>query len=428
MKNEKRVQSSKVQSSEPRTQNAEPGTLDGALVTGAHFGAYLASTKKMNELIRREIKNIEPYEPGKPIEKVERELGIKAVKMASNENALGPSLKAVAALKRALGKINLYPDGDAYYLKSRLAEHLRVGKENIILGNGSDEIIRIITETFLNEDEEVIFAEPGFIVYRMAAVVMKGKCVPVPLKNYTHDLEAMSQAINERTKLVFIANPNNPTGTMVNADSVASFMKRLPENIVVIFDEAYYEYVDESDFPETIDYVKNGRNVITLRTFSKIYGLAGLRIGYGIAGEKFIREMNRVRQPFNVNSLAQVAAQAALEDKEHVRKSCRANSEGKKFFYREFARMKITYVPSQANFVLVDVGINADKATEKLIKEGIIVRSMRMYNLTNFIRVTIGKMEENQRFIAALDRVLSTAKIKNQKSKCKMIGEKNFAI
>ncbi|MBT9132710.1 MAG: Histidinol-phosphate aminotransferase [Firmicutes bacterium] len=368
-------------------------------------GDVIRGLYEMDELVRREVKNIEPYEPGKPIEEVERELGIKAVKMASNENALGPSLRAVAAIKSALGKINLYPDGGAHYLKNLLAEHLKVRKENVILGNGSDEIIRIITETFLNEDEEVVFAEPGFIIYRLAAVVMSGKCVSVPLKNYTHDLEAMSQAINERTKLIFIANPNNPTGTMVNADKVASFMKRLPENVVVIFDEAYYEYVDCNDFPETIDYVKNGRNVITLRTFSKVYGLAGLRIGYGIAGEKFIGEMNRVRQPFNVNSLAQVAARAALEDKEHVRKSRRANSEGKEFLYQEFRRMKITYVPSQANFVLVDVGMNADKATERLIKEGIIVRSMRMYNLPNFIRVTVGTEEQNEKFIKALRKV-----------------------
>lgn len=361
----------------------------------------------MNELIRREIKNIEPYEPGVPIEEVERKLGvIKAVKMASNENALGPSLRAVAAIENALGKINLYPDGGAFVLKSRLAEHLGVGEENVILGNGSDEIIRMITETFLNEGEEVVFAEPGFIIYRLAAVVMKGRCVSVPLKNYTHDLEAMSHAIGERTKLVFIANPNNPTGTMVDAAKVASFMKSLPRNVIVIFDEAYYEYVDRSDFPETIDYIKEGRNVITLRTFSKVYGLAGLRIGYGISGEEFIKGMNRVRQPFNVNSLAQAAARAALEDKEHVRKSRRVNSEGKEFLYREFARMKIAYVPSQANFILVDVGVDGDTVAQKLLKEGIIVRSMRMYNLPNFIRLTIGKMEENQRFIAALDKAM----------------------
>ena len=366
----------------------------------------------MNDLIRKEIKNIKPYEPGVPIEEVERELGIKAVKMASNENALGPSLRAVAAIEGALSKINLYPDGGAFALKSRLAQHLGVGKQNIILGNGSDEIIRMITETFLNEGEEVVFAEPGFIIYRLAAVVTGGKCVSVPLKNYTHDLEAMSHAINERTKLVFIANPNNPTGTMVNADEVASFMKSLPPNIIAIFDEAYYEYVNRNDFPETIDYVKEGRNVITLRTFSKVYGLAGLRIGYGIAGEELISGMNKVRQPFNVNSLAQAAALAALEDKEHVRKSRRTNSEGKEFLYREFARMKIAYIPSQANFVLIDVGMDGDRVSDELLKEGIIVRSMRMYNLTNFIRLTIGKMEENQRFVAALNKMWSDGVIK----------------
>lgn len=360
----------------------------------------------MNELIRREIRNIELYEPGTPIEEVERELGIKIVKMASNENPLGPSPYAMAAIEKGISKINLYPDGGASILKSRLAQHLGVEEANVIVGNGSDEIIRMITETFLNEGEEVIFAEPGFIIYRLATVVMKGKCVSIPLKNYVHDLEAMLRAVNERTKLIFIANPNNPTGTMVGKAQVASFMKRIPSNVVIIFDEAYYEYVERSDFPETISYIKEGKNVITLRTFSKVYGLAGLRIGCAIAKEEFIIALNRVRQPFNVNSLAQIAARAALEDKEHVRESCRINSEGKKFLYQELAKRKLTYIPSQTNFILIDVGKDASEVSHKLLREGIIVRPMKMYNLPNFIRVTIGKMEENQKFIAALDKAI----------------------
>jgi len=364
----------------------------------------------LKQLVRENILEIEPYPPGKPIKEVERELGIEeAIKMASNENPLGPSPKAVEAMKQALPEVNLYPDGNAYYLKKVLAAYLEVGEGNIILGNGSDEIIRVIVETFLNEGEEAIMGEPAFLIYRLAVKIMKGQSRLVPLKDFTHDLEAMARAINERTKLIFIANPNNPTGTMVTVEEVDSFMKEVPEDVIVIFDEAYYEYIERDDFPRTIDYLKEYRNVITLRTFfrtfSKIYGLAGLRIGYGIAGEELIGGMNRVRQPFNTNSLAQVAALAALGDREYVRKSREVTRAGKTFLYEELDKLKISYVSSEANFVLVGVNEDGKVVSRKLMEEGIIVRPMGMYNLPEFIRVTVGTEEQNKKFIKALGKI-----------------------
>ncbi len=357
----------------------------------------------MKSLIRENILEIDPYPPGKPIKEVERELGIgEVVKMASNENPLGTSPRAVKAMEQALQEVNLYPDGNGYYLKKSLASHLRVKEENLILGNGSDEIIRMITETFLHEGEEAIMGEPAFLIYRLAVKIMKGQSRLVALKDFTHDLMAMARMINERTKLIFIANPNNPTGTMVTAKEVNSFMEKVPQEVLVVFDEAYYEYIERDDFPQTLDYLKERRNVIILRTFSKIYGLAGLRIGYGIGPEELIQGMNRVRQPFNTNTLAQVAAQAALGDEKHLEKSRKANREGKDFLYEELEKLKISYVPSQANFILINVRREGKVISRQLMQAGIIVRPMEMYNLPHFIRVTVGTKEQNQRFIKAL--------------------------
>ena len=362
--------------------------------------------KKIRDLIRPNIVNIQPYPPGKPIEDVKREFGLKEViKMASNENALGPSPKAIEAIKKAANTVSLYPDGNAYYLKQKLAQKLGVNADEILLGNGTDEVIRVITETFLNPGEEVVIAWPGFVVYSIATDVMDGTLKRTPLRNYTHDLEAMLKAVTNKTKLIFIANPNNPTGTMVNKDEVESFMKKVPEDVIVVFDEAYYEYANE-DFPQTFQYFKQGRNVIILRTFSKIYGLAGLRVGYGIARKEMLVEMNRVRQPFNVNRIAQVAAIAALDDSEHVKKSIAMNEEGKKFLYKEFESMGLEYVPTAANFILVNVERDGRKVYEQLLKEGVIVRPVDNYDLPNFLRVTICKPSENKKFVESLKKVL----------------------
>lgn len=362
--------------------------------------------KKIRDLIRPNIANILPYPPGKPIEEVQREFGLKEViKMASNENALGPSPKALEAMKKAALSVNLYPDGNSYYLKQKLAQKFGVGMDEIFLGNGADEIIRVITETFLNPGEEVVVAWPSFVIYSIATDVMAGILKRIPLKNYTHDLEAMLNAITDKTKLLFITNPNNPTGTMVDKTEVESFMKKVPEDVIVVFDEAYCEYAKEN-FPQTLQYMEEGRNVIILRTFSKIYGLAGLRVGYAVAKKEIFIEMNRVRQPFNVNRIAQSAAIAALDDGEHVKKTLAMNEEGKKFLYKELESMGLEYVPTSANFVLVNVETDGRKVYEQLLKEGVIVRPVDNYDLPNCLRVTICKPSENKKFIESLKKVL----------------------
>ena len=364
--------------------------------------------KDIRKLIRPNIANLLPYPPGKPIEEVKRQLGLEEViKLASNENALGPSPKALDAIKKRLGEINLYPDGNAFYLKQKLTQHWGVEEEEIFVGNGSDEIIRMIAETFLNPGEEIIMGSPAFIIYFIAATVMNGKVIEVPLKNYTHDLEAMLKAQTPKTKIIFIANPNNPTGTMVDAQEVDSFLDKVDEDVIVVFDEAYYEYTPDN-FPETIKYVQEGRNVIVLRTFSKIYSLAGLRIGYGIGKKEIFTEMNRIRQPFNVNRVAQVAAIAALEDKEHVKKSCQMNEAGKKFLYQELGALGLEYVPTAANFILINMKQPGKDIYQKLLEKGVIVRPMEGYGLPDFIRVTIGKPEENKKFIQALRQVVDS--------------------
>ena len=360
----------------------------------------------VKKLVRPSVRGLHPYEPGKPVEEVQRELNLRnVIKMASNENPLGSSPLAVKAVKSGLGKLHFYPDGSGYYLRKKLSAFLDVGEDSIILGNGSDEIIQIIAETFLNEGEEVVISDPSFVIYRMAVRIMNGNCRLVKLKNYQYDMAAMTDAAGNKTKLIFIANPNNPTGTMVSGDEIKSFLEKVPEEVIVIFDEAYFEYIERDDFPETIDYIKNGKTVICLRTFSKIYGLAGLRIGYGIACPEIITEMNRVRHPFNSNSIAQIAAAAALDDEEHVRKSREVNSTGRVFLYRELDRRDISYIPSEANFILIKVG-DGSNVVEALLRKGIIVRGMDGYNLPDFIRLTIGIEKENRRFIEELDEIL----------------------
>lgn len=360
----------------------------------------------IKKLVRPSVRELCPYEPGKPIEEVQRELKLgDVVKMASNENPLGPSPLALKAIKSCLGKLNFYPDGSGYYLRKKLSTFLDVGEDSIILGNGSDEIIRIIAETFLNEGEEVVISDPSFVIYQIAVRIMNGNCRLVKLKNYQYDMAAMAGAVGNKTKLIFIANPNNPIGTMAAEDEIESFLKEVPKEVIIVFDEAYFEYIERADFPKTIDYIKNGRTVICLRTFSKIYGLAGLRIGYGIACPEIITEMNRVRHPFNSNSIAQAAAAAALDDEEHIRKSREVNSAGKTFLYRELDRRSISYIPSEANFILIKVG-DGSGVVETLLRKGIIVRGMDGYNLPDFIRLTIGIEKENRRFIEELDEIL----------------------
>jgi histidinol-phosphate aminotransferase len=362
------------------------------------------------QLAKESVLTIQPYEPGKPIEEVARELGMPEpdiIKMASNENPLGPSPLGVQAIKECADRVNMYPDGGCYYLKSDLAEYLDVEPENLIIGNGSNELLQIIADTFVKPDEEVIYARQAFVVYTLATKVAGATAVTVPLKNYTHDLDAMADRITDKTKVIFIANPNNPTGAIVAAGQMNQFLRRVPEDVLVVFDEAYYEYVERSDFPRTLDYVRDGRTVITLRTFSKIYGLAGLRIGYGISRPDIIEVMNKVRQPFNVSSVAQAAARASLRDRDHVAKSVKVNREGKQYLYGELRRMGLDFVPSETNFILVHLDRPGSEVMSQMLREGVIVRPMTGYEFPNSIRITIGTLEQNKRLISSLEKVLA---------------------
>lgn len=360
----------------------------------------------MSELAPPHIQNLVPYEPGKPEEEVERELGvINPAKLASNENPVGPSPMAMEAIQKALLKMNRYPDGGGYYLRQALSKKHSVGMENIILGNGANDIIEIIIRTFLTPQDEAIIAWPAFSIFMLVLHAHNVKTIRVPLRNYTHDLRAMADAVTDRTRMIFIANPNNPTGTAVGEKEAEELLRSIPEKVMVVMDEAYYEYVTRPDFPRSIDRVREGRNVFVLRTFSKIYGLAGLRVGYGIARDELITDLNRVRAPFNVNSLAQAGALACLDDHEHVRRCLEVNEAGCQYLYRAMEEIGLEYVPTEANFILVKVG-KARETFTKLLPMGVIVRPMDGYDLPEHIRLSIGMQDENEKFINAIKKLM----------------------
>ena len=353
------------------------------------------------------ILGIAPYEPGKPIEELERELNIhNAIKLASNENPLPPSERVQKAIIAALTSLDRYPDGSGFYLRQALAKKHGVMPDQIVLGNGSNELIELIVRSFLKSGDEAVVPHPSFVVYPMIVQAAGGIRVMVMLKDHRLDLEAMARAITPMTKIVFIANPNNPTATIVTADEVAHFMSRLPERTIVIFDEAYIEFALGPDFPDTLEYVKQGRKVVTLRTFSKAASLAGLRIGYGVADADCIALMNRIRQPFNVNALGQVAALAALEDDSHTLECVRMIEAGRHYLYEEFNGLGVKYVPSRANFILVDVGRSASDIYQRLLKEGVIVRPMTPFGMESALRISVGTPQENRRLVKALRTVL----------------------
>jgi len=355
--------------------------------------------------IHPDIASLSPYVPGKPIEELQRELGLaRVIKLASNENPLGPSPKALAALVGGHDSLHRYPDGGAYRLRQALADRWKVSLDHIILGNGSDEILGLLARTFLAPGDEAVMADQTFVIYKMEVTAAHGKAVIVPLVNWTHDLDGMAQAITSRTRLVFLCNPNNPTGTMVAADAVARFMAQVPENVVVVFDEAYLEYVRDPHFPDSLQYVTQGRNAIVLRTFSKIYGLAGLRIGYGITTPEITNCLNRVRPPFNANTLAQRAALAALGDDEHVAKSRAVNAAGMQQIENGLRALGFATIPSQANFVYFDVKRDGRGVFDALLREGVIVRHIE----GTMLRVTIGQPDENAAFLVSLKKVLQS--------------------
>ncbi|MBM3889217.1 MAG: histidinol-phosphate transaminase [Verrucomicrobia bacterium] len=358
----------------------------------------------LNNIALPHVPGLAVYEPGRPIEEVARELGLRpeaVVKLASNENPLGPSPKAVAAMRRALKTVHLYPDGGGYYLRQALAKHLGVGMDNLALGNGSNEIIELLFHAFVAPGDEVVYSERSFAVYMLCAGLFRAKPVVVPMKGHTHDLDAMLAACNGRTKIVFVANPNNPTGTRVANDALCRFLDHVPQHTIVAIDEAYFEFLD--DPPDTLRFItrKHAPNIILLRTFSKIVGLAGLRIGYGIAGKEMIALLNRVRQPFNVNAIAQAGALAALSDRAHIERTRKSNRQGLAYLEREFGRLRLEFIPSAANFICVRVGDGA-KLFVALQKRGVIVRPMAGYAMPEWVRVTVGTMAENRRLVREL--------------------------
>jgi histidinol-phosphate aminotransferase len=355
------------------------------------------------------LQAIPVYQPGRPIEEVARELGLPAediIKLASNENPLGPSRLAQAAMRKAVAQMNLYPDGNAFYLKQKLAEKLGVTPSNLILGNGSNEVLEFIGHALIAPGAEVVVSQYCFAVYPIVTALFGGKLTVVPAKACGHDLDAMLAAITPATRVVFVANPNNPTGTSVSAEALTRFVHAVPSNVLIALDEAYIEFLAESI--DLLPEIRNGNraNLLLMRTFSKIYGLAGLRLGYGIGHPDLIADFEKVRQPFNINAIAQAGALAALDDTAHAEKTRRINSRGLKFYARAFRKLGLEFLPSSANFILVRVG-DGQRVFNELQKRGVIVRPMGGYQLPEWIRISIGTPKENQRCLEALKSAMA---------------------
>ena len=356
------------------------------------------------ERVNAHILGLRPYEPGKPVEELERELGIAgSVKLASNENPVGPSPKALAAVRGVLEGVNRYPDGACFELRTRMAEKLAVDREQLIFGCGADEILGLLAKSFLSRGDEVVHAWPSFAMYPIVVAGMGAESVAVPLdSNLVHDLPAMAEAIGERTKIVFVCNPNNPTGTSVGTEALDDFVKQLPDDVVLAVDEAYAEYARRPDFPDVLEWLRQRPGTVVLRTFSKIYGLAGMRIGYAIADPELAGYLERARHPFNVNGLAEVAALAALDDREHVERCLELNAQGIEYLSRELPKLDIEIWPSDANFILARAGADC---YQRLLREGIIVRPLQGFGLPDYVRITVGLPEQNERLVKVLERL-----------------------
>ncbi len=361
----------------------------------------------IRQLAKKTIFNIQPYVPGKPIAEVKRELGLKSViKLASNENPYGPSPKALRSLTRAARGINRYPDGDCFYLRQALAKRLKVSPRQLVFGNGSDEIIVLTVRVFVNPGDEVIIADPSFLIYGIAAKVADAKVTAVPLRDFYYDLEAMKRAVTGKTRLIFLGNPDNPSGKYLTQKQLEDFLDGLREDILIFIDEAYYEYVRAKDYVDSLELLKKHKNLIVTRTFSKMYGLAGLRIGYGIASEEIIDCLNRIREPFNVNSLAQAAALACLSDQAYYRGIARKIERQREVLYRGLRKSGLEYIESHTNFILIDTRQDAARLAKALLAKGVIVRDMSFWGLKHFIRVTIGTEAENKRFLNVIGKIL----------------------
>ncbi len=361
----------------------------------------------MKNLARDGIEELVPYPPGKPIEELERELGISgSIKLASNENPLGPSPLAVQAIKDKLHTLHRYPDGSGYYLKTKLSETYGVPFDQIVLGNGSNELIELVLRTFLSPGEDVIQAFPTFLVYEKMVRAIGGRMNSVRLSDFKVDLKEISRAVTPETKVIFICNPNNPTGSAIFKEDMRNFLNKIPDDIVVVLDEAYIEFASDKAVASGLELLNEHPLLVVLRTFSKLYGLAGLRIGYGFASARVIDYMNRVRQPFNANALAQAAATAALGDFVFVSRTQRVVREGLDYLYHSVENMGLEYIRTHTNFFLIKVPMGGEKVYELMLKEGVIVRSMASYDLPDYIRINAGLREENERFVKTLRKVL----------------------
>ena len=357
---------------------------------------------------RKTIENLEPYKPGKPISEVKRELGLSdVVKLASNENPLGCSPRAVKAIVDWTNDAGLYPNGNSTELRNALASKFNLSPSQFLFGAGTDQILEIIAQTYINPGDETIMGWPSFSRYEAVTRIMDGIIIKLPLTDdYRLDLDAFLDAINEKTRIIWVCNPNNPTGTIITEQEQREFLKNVPENILVVLDEAYYEYVQNSNYPRSVELLNEYDNIIVLRTFSKIYGLAGLRVGYAISNENIIACLNRVRGPFNVNAAAQAAAAASLNDQEFVQDSIKINQEGKQYLYRAFKDMGLEYIPANGNFIMVNVEKDSLQVFKDLLLKGVIVRSGDIFDMDNWLRITIGTPEQNTVLINALKSVL----------------------
>lgn len=355
------------------------------------------------------VRRLQPYAPGKPIDELEREYGISnAIKLASNENPLGPAPSALEVARKCLEELARYPDGSGFALKARLAQRLSVAMGQITLGNGSNDILELLARGFAGPEHEVLFSQHAFAVYRLVAQAVGARPVEAAAAHFGHDLKAMQALITGRTRLVFIANPNNPTGTWLNAKALESFVRAVPGHVLVVVDEAYFEYARDTHarYPDAMQWVERYPNLIVTRTFSKVYGLAGLRAGYAVSHPEVADILNRVRQPFNVNSMALAAAEAALADNEHLARSLQVNREGMLQLTEAFKEMDLNFIPSAGNFICVDIGRGAAAVYEALLREGVIVRPVAGYGLPRHLRITVGLAHENQRLVTALKKAL----------------------
>jgi histidinol-phosphate aminotransferase len=369
---------------------------------------------EVSGLVRKSIRDIVPYKPGKPISELEREMGLSDVaKLASNENMEGPSAKAVRRMIEAIKELNYYPDGNAYCVKQAIARKHNVPADQIVVGNGSDDILVMLGQAFLEPGDIVLSAHPSFLRYSQIALIAGAEFIGIPLVEFGYDLDAILDSVTEKTKMIFIANPNNPTGTIVRKRAADRFVKKLPSHVVAVFDEAYYDYIDDPEYPQSLEYLDKypDKNIVVLRSLSKSYSLAGLRFGYGISNKEIIRYLDVVRGPFNVNTISQAAAIGCLEDAEHAARARISNSLERNFLYTEYERLGLRFIPSFANFILVDMGTSGEAVYEKLMKRGVIVRPMKSWGLPDtFLRITIGTRSQNERLIDALELTLDELK------------------